>query len=110
MRHRLTSEREITGVLTDPFNAPVKTWTPILTGQPCYWQARNETLEVDGEKIVSIGRHRLLVPIGTDLASDDVITAVRDRRGRSLLAKRMRVTGQPLQRETHIQAVLEVYD
>ena len=108
MTHRCWTERQSNTGARDPFGQPVTETTHPLSGQSCYWQARNDTFVADGDKLAAIANHMMIFPLDTDVRENDVVTAVKDRRGRSLKSNRLRVIGV-VRREDHVAAVLEEY-
>ena len=110
MTHRVTSERDARSVQQDAFGQPVTSLTQPLSAHPCYWQGRTDRYLDGGGKLVALGTHMLLVPIGTDIAVRDRVTGVTDRRGRALQTKRLRVVGVGPPRENHVEVAIEEYD
>ena len=108
MRHRASTERDIpTGVEND-FGQAVTTPEPILTRHPCYWQAQTERFIADGSKVMALGTHFALMPLGTDVEEQDRFTEIVDRRGRSKYPDRLRAIAV-VPREDHIEVSLESY-
>ena len=105
---RCSTERGVPTGERDSFNQIVTEPTVILTNHPCYWQVRSETFVADGEKLVAVGLHRMMLPKGTDITEQDIVTAVLDRQSRYIKENRLRVTSV-IQREDHMAAVLEEY-
>ena len=108
MTMRCSSERQAATDERDAFNQPVTAPMRVLDEHPCYWQSRSEDFIANGDKLVSVAVHTLLLPLGSDIEEQDVITAVRDRIGRDLKTTRMRVLSA-LAKEGQIEARLEEY-
>lgn len=108
MTMRCSSERQAATDETDAFGQPVTALMRVLNEHSCYWQSRSEDFIANGDKLVSIAVHTLLLPSGSDIEEQDVITAVRDRIGRDIKTTRMRVVST-LIKEGHIEARLEEY-
>ena len=51
----------------------------------------------------------MLAPKDANLRDEDRITEVTNRRGIALFEDTLRVVGQPVKRETHLEATLEAY-
>ena len=96
------------GTRQDVLGRTLRNTDSILTDQPCYWQARSaQTVESD-ETIIVVTVHRMMFPLAADIKERDIVTSVRDRRGRILQGDRMRVLAAP-RLEDHIQVTLEDY-
>ena len=108
MTHRCDTERDNPETARDPFNRPISTVSPQLSDQPCYWQAQRGEFVADGQKLTEITQHFLLVPLQTDILSQDIVTNVADRRGRVLQGERIRIL-TTIPREDHIECRLEAY-
>ena len=108
MTHRLSSVRDVSGPDRDPFNRRLTAPTAILSSQPCYWQAQRGQFVADGQKLTSVSQEFVLVPVGTDIQSQDRITGITDRRGRVLNGDTLRVM-VVVPREDHLEISLEVY-
>lgn len=50
---------------------------------------------------------RLLVPAGTDIAADDRVTAITDETGASMIQRPTAVDGEPIDRRSHLEVLLE---
>ena len=57
---------------------------------------------------MSVATHMLLLPMESDILEGDIITGVTNRRGKSLVDFRLRVTAVA-HRETHVEAGVELY-
>ena len=109
MRHRCVTARRVSSGRRDGANHPVNSETPVLSHQPCYWQASREQFVANGEKMVGITSHLLLLPLGSDIHEQDWVTSVKSRRGKPLVTNRLRVL-TVVPREDHLEAMLEEYD
>ena len=92
----------------DTLGDPITNDIAILTGQPCYWQARRAQIVEDPEQVVVVTVHRMMFPLTADIQEKDFVTCVRDRRDRVLQGHRMRVLSAP-RLENHIDVSLEEY-
>ena len=108
MTHRASTIRSTAGPQTDPFGNPITSEQPVLTSHPCYWQPQVERFIADGEKVITWTSELILFPVGTDIREADRVTAVTDRRGRSLSDTRLRIVAA-VPREDHIEARAEEY-
>ena len=108
MTHRCDTTRNVATGSIDSFTQAIRRRNPILREQACYWQSRTEVLIVDTEKVASVAVHLIILPLGTDIRAQDLITGVRDRRGNILYSDNLRVVAA-IPREDHIEATLEVY-
>ena len=109
MTMRCRSHRNVDSGDKDGINQPITDFKPILTSLPCYWQVRNETFIADGDKLVAKAVHRMILPLGSDVEEQDVISDIRNRRGRTIKEGQLHIKSV-LQREDHLAAVLEEYD
>lgn len=107
MAHRCVVERDMAVGQDDWGDAPEPDWQVHLDDQPCFvWYERG--LEVhDGRKTASIDNCRAIVPIGTDLANEDRLVRVNDRRGREVVSGPLRVESIGRRRD-HLDVTLEV--
>ena len=111
MTMRCATERDTASADTDPYGAPVTTVTTLtqpLTSAPCYWQSRAERFVADGDKVVAVATHMLLLPLGADIRENDRVTSVRDREGKTLKDTKLRVMAV-VRREDHLETMLEEY-
>ena len=76
---------------------------------PCYVQPRVERKVSDSGRFFSVVTYRMLAPKDANLRDEDRITEVTNRRGIALFEDTLRVVGQPVNRETHLEATLEAY-
>ena len=109
MTMRFDTTRNVEGSQRDGFNQLVAAPAPILTSQPCYWQAQSEKFIADGDKLVALTSHLILAPLGSDVREQDFVTSVVDRRGRPKVLNRLRVVNA-VPREDHLEVRLEEYD
>ena len=108
MTMRFSTMREVAGSDRSTFNQPITTPTVILTNAPCYWQSDTERTIADGQKLVALGTHFVMAPLGTNILELDHITSVVDRRGRAKVSNRLRVVAA-VNREDHIEVTAEEY-
>ena len=107
MKHRATVERD-RGTEPDPLGGRIPSWQQVHKDLACYVQARMERTVADGDKLVAIADYLFLAPLGADLEEEDIVTRVVNRRGKELVAQRLRVIGL-VSREDHQEAALEEY-
>ena len=95
--------------VADPYGAPQTTLHEAgFTSFPCFVQPRMErTITGDG-KIITVTTATLWAPLDADLNTEDVVTEVANRAGRTIDTSRRRVVGI-IRRETHLEAALEAY-
>ena len=108
MTMRCATERDTASADDDPYGAPVTTLTQPLTSAPCYWQSRAERFVADGDKMVAVATHTMLLPLGADIHENDRVTSVRDREGKTLKDTKLRVMAV-VRRESHLETMLEEY-
>ena len=108
MTHRCDTERDNPETARDPFNRPISTVSAQLADHPCYWQAQRGEFVADGQKLTEITQHFLLMPLSSDVLTQDIITRVVDRRGRVKIGQRLRVMNV-VPREDHLECRLEEY-
>ena len=108
MTMRASTSREVPTGVEDAFGQPVTAPQVLLASHPCRWQVRTERFIADGEKVVALAQHFILFPLGTDVKELDTVTAITDRRGRSLKDTRLRVV-VVIRREDHSETAVEEY-
>ena len=88
MKHRATVTRDQdTGSLNDS-GQPIIEEIVVHDDLHCRVWSQESRLIVTETKIVSMGRHTMVVPRGTDMEEkNDVISDIRDRRGNKLFGK-----------------------
>ena len=107
MRHRATVERDV-GTTVDPEGGHVPEWVQIHGSLPCYVQPKSaQTLTQEG-KFLSVRLWCLWAPLGADIREEDRVTQVTDLNGSIRIDDTLRVM-PPLERETHLEMVLEEY-
>ena len=62
----------------------------------------------DGDKMVAVATHTMLLPLGADIHENDRVTSVRDREGKTLKDTKLRVMAV-VRRESHLETMLEEY-
>lgn len=107
MSMRCITERQSPRMQRDAFNQPTFSETSPLTNHPCYWQSQSARF-VAQDKLAAVSTHLILLPLDSDIREQDIITAITDRRGRSIHDKRLRVTAM-VPRENHIECIAEEY-
>ena len=106
MTHRATVQRN-TPAGTDGFGGPgVASWGAHIAALKCWLYTKSEREVIDGEKSATLGSHKLLIPLGTDITEADRITAVDDRLGGSIVANTMRIHSVT-HRHNHLELVVE---
>ena len=105
---RCSTERQVESDAQDPYGQSIRTTATPLTAAPCYWQAQRERFVADGDKVVAVAEHLMLLPLTSDIREQDHVTAITDRRGRSLKSTRLRVM-DVIRRETYQEVMLEEY-
>lgn len=108
MTHRCSTQRDEPGTERDGFNHPITAPVDVLSDQPCYWQSSAERFVADGDKVATVAKHLLLLPLDADIKELDLVTSIKDRRGRSLKSSKLRVL-TVIRRETHLEAMPEEY-
>ena len=108
MTHRASTERDVPTGTEDSFGQARTSVEPILTRHPCYWQAQTDRVIADGSKVIALGTHFALMPLGTDVDEQDRFTEVVDRRGRSKNPDKLRVIAV-VPREDHVEVSMESY-
>ena len=92
MTHRATIERGT--VVTDGLGLDgPRTWTTHIASLACRWYAKDETEILDGRKVLILGGHRILVPLGADVVETDRVTFIKDRKGTTLVSNAMQIRG-----------------
>ena len=107
MTHRAVVERD-TSTARDPWGGPVPAPTIIHEAMPCYVQARSESTTSGEGTFLSKATHMMWAPLGTDLAEEDILVRVLNRRGHEVFPNCRRMVGL-LTRETHLEGYLEEY-
>ena len=108
MTHRASTVRDVPAGSKNSFGQARTSVEPILTSHPCYWQAQTERFISDGSKVMALGTHFALMPLGTDVEEQDMFTEVVDRRGRSKNPDKLRVIAV-VPREDHVEVSMESY-
>lgn len=110
-RGRMTMRAEVernTAAGTDAHGHPV---APVFasTGAPlpCFVWSTASRQAVGAGKVALVEDLRVMFPLGADLRAGDEIARVTDRLGRTLVAGRLRVEGEPQRKHRHIEAALE---
>ena len=91
-----------------PFNQPITSVVVPLQSHPCYWQVQRESFIADGRKVMALASHFMLMPQGSDIAENDRVTAVTDRKGRAFKSNTLRVMAV-VRREDHLEIAMEEY-
>ncbi len=110
MTHRATVQRN-TPAGTDGFGGPgAAVWGSHIAALHCWFYAKGsvgvEREVIDGDKSVTLGSHKLLIPLGTDITEADRITAIDDRLGVSIMANTMRIHSVT-HRHNHLELEVE---
>ena len=108
MTMRCATTRQTPTGPSDDYGQEITAKTAVLSDQPCYWQVQSDRFLADGNKVMASGLHTLWLPRGTDITEQDMVINVNDRRGRALLAFRLRVVAA-VNRETHVEVSAEAY-
>lgn len=93
MVHRASVQRSTRA--TDDLGLPgIPTWSSQYVSLPCRWWAptgmgRYEIM--DGEKVLISNDQRMLVPLDADVIEADQVTAIKDRKGTSLVSNTMQI-------------------
>ena len=82
MRHRATLSRNSDTGTRDGLGQPIRRDAIIIHTLPCRAWSQGSKLIINADKTVNIGRHAMIVPMETDILEEDVVTNIRDRRGR----------------------------
>ena len=82
MRHRATVSRRDPGDTRDGLGQPIHSNVELHDNLPCRAWSQGSKLIINVDKTVNIGRHAMIVPMGTDILEEDVVTRIRDRRDR----------------------------
>lgn len=108
---RLTMRAAIernTAAGTDAWNNPV---APVFapTGDPvaCFIWSNQSRDVVDGRKSALVEDLRAMFALGADVAANDEIASVTDRKGNVIIAGRLRVLGPVQFKHTHVECALE---
>lgn len=118
---RANQERQMTATLstmrateTDsqyPGDPPIKEWNAYLTDVPCRIipGGVRETRDGDGRPVLVRRNDCLVIPWGTDVRQDDLVSNVTDQLGESRYSVNLSILGieKP---ETHIELVVEAVD
>ena len=108
MTMRASTVRDVPSPDTNTFGQSRTSVEPILARHPCYWQAQTDRVIADGSKVIALGTHFALMPLGTDIDEQDRFTEVVDRRGRSKNPDKLRVIAV-VPREDHVEVSMESY-
>lgn len=113
MTYRCTVERN-TSTAVDPHNNPTKVLTEVLTDLPCYiWSSeerRNPMTLWNSNREGTYERTKGIVPKGTDIREDDIMTVNTDRQGIDQLIGRYIIRGINPRKNDHLELYLERYD
>lgn len=93
---------------TDGFGGPN---APTYEGSPtanlrCWFYAKSEREVIDGEKSAVLGRHKMIIPLGTTITEKDRIGSIEDRLGNIIMANTMRIHSVT-HRHTHLELEVE---
>lgn len=90
MTMRATIERATTSV--DALGQDsISSWSTLHSSLPCRVWTRAELETANGSIFVNNAGHRLMIPLGTDITEKDRVTAVKDRKGTSLISNTMQI-------------------
>lgn len=105
MRQRADIERDASG--SDDWGGQGSPdWQPHLAGVPChFWTAQGRAV-VNGQETAVIEDLRLLLPLGTDIASTDRIGRITDRLGVPIVDGPLLVEAV-VQRADHLVALVK---
>lgn len=93
-------------VAEDDWGQPVAPNFQPLATLPCFvWSDASREL-VDGEKTAMLEDMRAMFALGADVAEDDEISRVTDRRGAEIIPGRLKVEGPVQRKHTHQEAAL----
>lgn len=107
MTHRTSILRDQQATMTGWNQTDVPEWSPVAINVPCRAFFNNGREVQDGGKVVAVNALTVLLPLGTDITTDDKLGAITDRRGRTLHAGEHRVESIGHRRD-HIAVALEV--
>lgn len=97
---------EATG--TDAFGGPAEPdFVPLHAALPCFAYSKSSRELVDDRKTAMIEDLRIMIARDADLAAGDIITAISDRAGTTIIAGRLKVEGEPQFKHTHREAALQ---
>lgn len=106
MTHRALVERGVS-VGTDDFGHPnPPAWDTHIASLPCRLWTKSEREIADGNKLVILAVHKLLVPLNTDITESDRIASIKDRLGNTLVGNLMLIRSV-IRKETHLELDLE---
>ena len=108
MKMRATVTRDV-GTEEDPYGGRVPSIVTIHELLPCYVQPRRASTVTDSGKYISVELLMMWAPLDVDLEAEDTVTRITNLAGRVLWDGKRRVNAPPLQRETHLEAMLEEY-
>jgi hypothetical protein len=103
---RATIERNQASA-TDDWGGPVAAvFASIGAALPCFVYSNKATTVSDGAKNTETEDLRAMFALGADLAPNDEIASVTDRRGVEIIPGRLRVMGPVQRKHTHVEAAL----
>ena len=73
----------------------------------CFVWSKQSREIVDGEKTAMVEDIRAMFALGADIAEDDEISSVTDRKGVEIIPGRLKVEGPVQRRHTHLEAALK---
>ncbi|ADZ70115.1 hypothetical protein [Polymorphum gilvum] len=92
---------------TDAWGNPVAPDFQAIGTLNCFVWSTSSREITDGEKTAMIEDIRALFPLGADIAEDDEIAAVTDRRGTVIVPGRLKVEGPVQHKHSHLEAALK---
>ncbi len=113
MTFRVTTERN-TSTQTDPLGQPTVEYTVINTNLPCYiWseeERRNPFIPWNSNVSAAYERTKGIMPKGTDVKENDLLTLNTDRQGNTYMSGRYIIRGINPRHRDHLELYLERYD
>lgn len=107
LTHRARVERG-TAAGTDSWGNPaVPVFTVLHNALPCWVYSGSARELVDGAKTAQIEDLRVMIALGADLVEGDLITAVSDRLGNTIVEGRLKVEGPVQYKHNHREAALQ---
>lgn len=105
---RATVERN-TASGTDPHGNPVTPVFSEIAASPlsCFVWSKTSRELVGDDRTAMIEDMRAMFALGADIAEDDEIASVTDRKGATIVAGRLRVEGPVQRKHTHLEAALK---
>lgn len=107
LTHRARVERGAAAGNDSWGNPTEPVFTVLHNALACFVYSKTSRELVDGAKTAQIEDLRVMIALGADLVEGDVITAVSDRLGNTIVEGRLKVEGPVQYKHNHREAALQ---